>query len=447
MKRTKIVVSVLGDFSRYEEVGYIFDSNGDKSILTKFSATAIAKSVDANVLLIMLPFSVSSAICPETLLTKGVEEAVSVLSSRAKEYIMKDLPPHVLLYTAVLPNAGRFIVGKTDKEINIFGSPGSFHEAVYVKMLDFLKQFSDVEIYLDVTHAINNLVLDAVDAIISSARTLSAIDKIRGNIRIFYSDPFFKGGTENYLHLRQFKREILDSPVNSSSIILSSFLSNFNANDYTKALSAAGISNEVKLVALKKLAHYHNTGCVLLTSSLSETLRTWQEKIEQVLEKNLSEPYLVIEHQGDNLLTLKCSQNMSRELSVTYSVLYILTSEPFDKGKSPTLDDLCRMSRLIPEPGSLLLKDEIDHIEMHSEEIINSPVSLKHILMKAGVYQTIKDGNTDGNSSVANCKWDDRNFIAHGGMEANITYVFRDGDMIRISYGNCLEEMKKCLNI
>ena len=445
MARMRIAISVLGNFLDYKEAEYVIETNKTEiRERTKSSLVAITRAKKADKIILLIPFSVASATCPELILSGDLENAKMELSARAKESIESEVPHETTIETYVLPNIGTFKVKGSEKLLELSGSSGTFHEAVYFNIYNSLKQIQELEIYIDVTHAINSLILDAVDGIMNSVRTLSAIDKIKGSVSIYYSDPYLTDYPNTPLHIRAFRKELMDSHTHSSSLLLSSFVANFNANDYKRCLGSFDLPGFTDPTALKMIVYKHNMGCVLLTSSLNELLLMWKDRILNVLESNISQPLDNTAENKENPTRIQMPLKIGRELSTAYSVLEILTSDPFRKGEVPSLEDLREMSNYIAPPGSYLIKDELDHIREIAKNLKKEPILLSKIFEN---LNSSSSGSPFLISKSPQCRPNERNFIAHGGLERNVTWVVSKDKRIHLSYGPCLDEIKKSVRV
>ena len=445
MARTKIAISVLGNFLSYKEAEYVIESNSTEiEERTRSSVVAIARAKKADKIILLIPFSVASAVCPESILSGHLENAKIELSSKATEFIESEMSDETAIEAYVLPNIGTFKITGSEKQMRLSGSSGTFHEAVYFNIYNSLRSIGEFEIYIDVTHAINSLVLDAVDGIMNSVRTLSAINKIKGSVSIYYSDPFLSDFPDTPLHVRSFKKELMDSHTSSSSLLLSGFVANFNANDYKRSLGSFDLPGFTDPTALKTIVYNHNMGCVLLTSSLNELLLNWKDRILNALKSNISQPQDNAVDNGENSISIQMPLKIERELSATYSVLEIMTSDPFRKGEEPSLDDLKEMSNYIAPPGAYLIKNEIDQIGKAAKKLKEGSILLGDLIEN---HNSLLFRSPSVASKSPRCGKDDRNFIAHGGLERNVTWVINRDKKIHLSYGPCLEEIKKSVRV
>lgn len=444
MGRSKIAISVLGNFLEYKEVEYIIESKGDKiSNRTKSSIVAIAKTFKVDKVILLLPFSIAAAICPEYILNGDLKNAKDSLSLSAKEFIRGELAEEIEIFTYVLPNIGTFNLGNTTRQIRVSGSRGSFHEAVFLTIYGIIKEIGDFEIYLDVTHAINSLILDAVDSIIRSARTISAISGCNGRVTVYYSDPFVSKSHDKSLNIRVFKRELMDTNASSSALLFSDFIANFDANDYTRAFSEMDVSEPMDPNVLKDIAYYHNLGCVLLTSSLSDILLKWKRQTLSLLKHNCNQPEGSIANEEDNVININLAYKIEREVSTAFSILEIMTSGPFIKGKEPSLVELKFMTKFISDPGCYLIKDEIDHIEKLMKEVKEEKILLKDVYNKYNLTSRVSFSSHSSGECIIN----KRNFIAHSGLEQNVTWIIKQNNEIRLTYGPCLDKVKKSVRL
>ena len=444
MARNKIVISLMGNFLDYKEAEYVIESHESEiKERTKYSVVAIARAKKADKIILLIPFSVASAVCPESVLSGHLEKAKMEISAKATELLESEILKETAIETYVLPNIGTFKIAGSEKQMRISGSSGTFHEAVYFNIYNSLKSTGELEIYIDVTHAINSLVLDAVDGIMNSVRALSAIKRIKGSVSIYYSDPFLSNSPDTPLHVRAFKKELMDSHTSSSSLLLSGFVANFNINNYKRSLESYDLPGLTDPNALKMIVFNHSMGCVLLTSSLNDLLSSWKERILTVLESNISQPQDTDVVNNENSISIQMPLKIERELSGAYSVLEIMTSDPFRKGEEPSLDDLREMSNYIAPPGAYLIKNEIDQIGKVAKKLKEEPILLGDLIENQNSPSSISPST--GKST--RCGKDDRNFIAHGGLERNVTWVINKGKKIHLSYGPCLEEIKKSVRV
>lgn len=445
MKRERIAISILGDFSSYKEAEYVIEPEGNgKTERTKYSVVSIARAKNVEKIILLIPLSVASAICPDLIRSGQIEKAKIELSESAKSVIESEMPASTKVEAYVLPNVGTFRISGSEKQIRLLGSPGVFHEAVYTAIYKILERIENFEIYIDVTHAVNSLILDAVDSIVNAARTVSATGRGKGKAVVYYSDPYVASSENIPLHIRVFKREMMENRLSSSSILLSGFIANFNANDYRVAIEKLSLPELNDPRALKEIAYHHSMGCVLMTSSLSDIMLKWRNGILAGLESIFIQPQNESINSEERIIEVNLPVKIERELSAAFSILEILTSDPFRRGQEPSLEDLKAMSKFIGESGSYLITDELDHIEKIAKEVGEKPTLLLDLLERTdGFYSR----STFSKNKSKVCKTNERNFIAHGGLERNVTCVIKKDGKIHLSYGSCLDEIKKSVRV
>ncbi|MEM0133673.1 MAG: hypothetical protein QXU18_00380 [Thermoplasmatales archaeon] len=92
------------------------------------------------------------------------------------------------------------------------------------------------------------------------------------------------------------------------------------------------------------------------------------------------------------------------------------------------------------EPGKTLLKNELNNLRKDTAGLTDDERAEKVLLRRI-----LKHKYSEGESEKE-CRLDRRNFIAHAGLEANVTWVSFRGDEIFLSYDRCLDSVSKAID-
>jgi CRISPR-associated protein Csx1 len=436
MEAKRIVISVIGNFKIYSKVAYIPSFCGNMTEIESTSSTiVVARAVEAAKIIALIPFSLSATVCPQMIQTGDTENAKKSLSEAVKKFLNSGYKVESEIVPMILPNSGSYRIADSDKILSLRyekrsehskeRTPSVFFGAVFYSIYTYLQGENEFELYLDVTHAMNNLILDTVNAVRLALRTLSAVSGAKISLIIVHSDPFLQQSNVP-LHIREYSKENMNKRDESLSILLSNFVYNYNNSRYNDALSCMKLPNWKKNV-LRNLAKCHNLGALLPTASFADLLKTWREKLREVLSDIPHQPHQDQLSLGERGIEIRIDELMLTEISNAFSVLEALTTSEFSLGEKACILDLMKSADLLVEPGKTILKNELDKLSKNGE-IENGRTPLSNYYER---------GNSKTNSRA--CKSNTRNFIAHGGLEANLTWVIKESEKLYLSYDCCLD--------
>jgi CRISPR-associated protein Csx1 len=436
MKAKRIVISVIGNFKIYSKAAYIPSFCGNMTEIESTSSTiVVARAAEAAKIIALIPFSLSATVCPQMIQTGDTENAKKSLSEAVKKFLRSGYSVESEIVPMILPNSGSYRIADSDKILSLRyekrsehskeRTPSVFFGAVFYSIYTYLQGENEFELYLDVTHAMNNLILDTVNAVRLALRTLSAVSGAKISLIIVHSDPFLQQSNVP-LHIREYSKENMNKRDESLSILLSNFVYNYNNSRYNDALSCMKLPKWNKNV-LRNLAKCHNLGALLPTASFADLLKTWREKLREVLSDIPHQPHQDQLSLGERGIEIRIDELMLTEISNAFSVLEALTTSEFSLGEKACILDLMKSADLLVEPGKTILKNELDKLSKNGE-IKNGRTPLSNY------YEW---GNLKTNSRA--CKSNTRNFIAHGGLEANLTWVIKESEKLYLSYDCCLD--------
>jgi CRISPR-associated protein Csx1 len=437
MKAKRIVISVIGNFKIYSKAAYIPSFCGNMNEIESTSSTiVVARAVEAEKIIALIPFSLSATVCPQVILNGDTENAKKSLSEAVKEFLHSGYPVESEIVPMILPNSGSYKIAGSDKIISLGyekrserskeRTPSVFFGAVFYSIYTYLQGENEFELYLDVTHAMNNLILDTVSAVRLALRTLSAVSGAKISLIIIHSDPFLQQSNVP-LHIREYSKENMNRRDESLSVLLSNFVYHYDNNRYNNALRYMGLPKWNKNV-LCNLAKCHNLGALLPTASFADLLKKWKEMMKEVLSDIPHQPHQEQLSRGEKGIEIRIEDLMLTEISNAFSVLEALTTSEFSLGKKANISHLMKSADILVEPGKTILKNELENIREKNEKIKNGRTPLSN-------YNEYGKINTNSQT----CKSNPRNFIAHGGLEANLTWVIKESEKLYLSYDSCLD--------
>ncbi len=323
-----------------------------------------------------------------------------------------------------------------------------FFNFVYYNLLKFLEESKPSEILMDTTHGINYMQVMGKDAVelAVSAYTVSQGGEV--TLKVYNSEPVESNNEGPYRI-----DEILSKRFNTSTSILS-IVSNFlypNAkNSFNKVIKDLGCN-------LNEIFSFANALYFGIFPYLFENNRKIDdcfEKVENKFEKlNYKNPRIEVEisdgkleYKGeseirDNRLVFKCPL-FYIQASYLHALLYVIKKilSNYKKNSLSEYRDFAE-KYTVSEVQRVIIENEIDNIE---NAISAKCVNEKKIL--SDVYEKCNSAkNQDPEKNTNKCKPDKRNFYAHAGLECNSVYIEKCGDDFCISYGDCLDNVKKIL--
>ncbi|MEM0135193.1 MAG: CRISPR-associated CARF protein Csx1 [Thermoplasmatales archaeon] len=441
MVERRIVISTLGDYSAYQEVNYSLKLP-DSTITEKssFSAAALAKMVNADSIVVFAPISL---VVNDPSLQEGV--SVKDLSHRLqlsiKEFLDKQLDSRIKKEIYVVPVKGKFLTKSNSKTlVEIKTGVGNFYVEVYRIVAEFLKNNRNCEVLVDTTHSLNFTTLDMVEATNLALRYIDASEpgEHQFTFEVYNSDPFIRGfDTPLYLNLT--RREKINNRPQSISKIAGEVLYNLDLNYVKRALNKIGLRFDKTAQKIKKLAYAFLLGCLLFIGSYQETVKSLSSSLWEAIvgADGISRAENTLYSNG----VIDLGAELERELPKIHAFLSSISSNEFSKlDKSTEISVLKSVSRSLVEPGSTLLKNELDLLCNKFEELPNE--ERKDVMLLSEIIDRRDAERVRGHS---NCCLDKRNFVAHAGLEENVTWVEFKDEKIFLSYRDCLREVEKVL--
>jgi CRISPR-associated protein Csx1 len=457
MDKKKCIITIMGRFDKYECVDYIYNK---KHIKTDSSVIAMASEMKPYAIIAVVPLSLSVTCDLNEIQNYNIDHIKTCMENKADNFFknnsVKIDDNETTIISVVLTNTGKFKIEDNKKsqqssdaaktymdqlEIstdskNQSRTPSIFYGGLYIQMYKLFSEIGNSDVYLDITHSMNSLVVDAVDAVNLALKTLSAEKDIKFKFFIMHSDPFVKG-LDTPLEINEYTRYTFNDREKTIAEALSDFVYNFDTNIYKSAISELKLSIDAK--SIKKYAYYLINGAILLATSNNSEMGKWKNALENRLCDNMLPEQGNINN-SENKISIKMQYSMLREIAKLHSALSIMTCQDFNFGNSPSVPDLKKAVKLIPEPGSTLLSNELNKME----NITNIKQDWTKLCL---CYDENKPPSNkcdfNNNKPPSNkCDFNKRNFIAHAGMEQNITYLKKDHDKILVSYQ---EECLKCI--
>lgn len=128
---------------------------------------------------------------------------------------------------------------------------------------------------------------------------------------------------------------------------------------------------------------------------------------------------------------------LEREIPKIHAFLSSISSEEFAAlGEEAEIGKLKSAAKKLVEPGKTLLLHELNDFEKEiegSKHNLTNRVTIRELLKE--MYPQ------NGNDSGEECLINRRNFIAHAGLEANVTWVVMKGKKVFLTYGECLDRV------
>ena len=444
MKRRSVVVSTMGNFGNYEEVTYsLADFSGYREARTRFSSAALAKMSGAELMLVFAPISLVSKYIYSS---EGgnLKEISEVIKSNAQEFLIKESGNGINIKLVVTPIKGTFSIEPPGKgTIEIRSGSGNFYVAVYKAATEIFKEYSSCEVLVDITHSVNYMGLDMVDATNLALRALngSYSTKHDFSFRVYNSDPFVKD-IPSRLQLNLIRTEPIHERSHSLSKIVGDLLYNLDINYCKRALKKANLDGDVKMDILKKLAYSFLLGAVLFVGSYKSDIKKWAGEVWNSME---DAQIAFTTSQKPALLNgvLDLGIELERELPKIHAFLSSISSAEFSALDNCTeIEKLKVVSELLVEPGKTLLKNELDALRRDITGLPDEERAEKVLLRTI-----LKHKYPEGKSNMEKeCTLDKRNFIAHAGLEANVTWVSFRGNEVFLSYDKCLDSVAKAIS-
>ncbi len=450
MNRKRIIIATMGDFNRYSGVNYKFDDSiepiEEKEFHSKYGPAALAKAIGARKIIVLLPLSllpVAHAVSSDG----GFDieclkrDALNFIEGEFSGYKSK---PDIDLRIVV--NNGEFIVDDS-RRLRIDAPSGSVHISSYLGIIDALSGESEADLYVDTTHSINSVLIEAIDAVELSARTLVISGDKKFKLKYVSSEPYYKGAAE--LRYLEFKRESLlnneKKTASSLSYIFSLVDSIIDENDLKRLLKLMDFNGGIDKTLLQSFDLFRK-GEIFLTGIFHSFYEDIHRKITSFLKNKFLNYEKFLKRREGNLFIIGMHFNKNIPsgkfwiISAVLSYLSVLSSPELSFGEVISLEELKhRIEQIhLPDFQVLFLKNEIKKIREAVEDEYSNTSNKKTWNVLSQIISTQKPESNE-NHVISPCGFDQRNMRAHGGLERNITWLRIDehGDIL-ISYGNCL---------
>ncbi|BFI76735.1 CRISPR-associated CARF protein Csx1 [Sulfurisphaera ohwakuensis] len=407
----KILFAPIGDPKNYEEVEYIVNSG---KINTNASFKAISESYGVKDVIVYAGLS----LC-DTGKYKDYQSCVSSIINEVKSKL--SLRDEMLI---IVPNVYGNKYVQEDRKITLFSN------SIYYNTLKILEERKPNEIIIDITHGINYMPLLATDSIKLATYTYMVGEKDKVTIEIFNSEPVIRGNKGPY-HISKVYEEKVDVRQTLLSILsyfLSADFKNKVANNVLK-----GVSNcNADLIMSSANALFSGIFIFLASvrKELEECLKAVEEKIN-ILDYRYFRGNLVV----DNGIVYK--DRLPLELTYVHSLLTIIKKITSGIGMEVKLSDI----RLMAEKYST--SETIKSIVLNEIDQINKKIDILDSSFQ--LYADILRSADKEEEKGKECEPNKRNLFAHGGFEKNVTYLRKEGNEVYVSYGKCLENVKKHL--
>ncbi|MEM0134455.1 MAG: CRISPR-associated CARF protein Csx1, partial [Thermoplasmatales archaeon] len=419
MENEKVVVSTIGNFVRnYEEVTYcLADSFGEQKVKTKFSSIALAKMSGAKSIVVFAPISLAAEFIPSS---EGVslKEMSDIVETKSMEFLRGESGNDMKIKVVVTPTKGTFPIRNSGNgTIEIKSGSGNFYVAVYQSVMEIFKGSNGCEVLVDITHSVNYMALDMVEATNLALRSLNASGSTQHgfNFKVYNSDPFVRG-SHSPLQLNLIRTEpIVDRSLSLSRIVGDLFY-NFDGNYCKRALKKASLDTKVKIEILRKLAYSFLLGAVLFVASYEADIIDWAGDVWNSMDST-HRTFISNQQPAMHDGVLDFGIELERELPKIHAFLSSISSREFSKlDSNPEIEKLKIAADMLVEPGRTLLKNELHNLKKDIVGLTEDQRT-KKVLLRKILKHKYSEEETD-----KECKLDRRNFIAHAGLEANVSW-------------------------
>jgi len=413
----KVLFAPIGDPSNYDKVEYKVNEKGPYNTYASFYAISQALNIDK--IVVYAGLSLCDPNCNDYNCCKN-----SVIQK-----VTKKLGNEFDLL--ITPNIyGTKFIQKDRKNTLFFNF-------VYFNSLKILEESKPDEIYIDITHGINYMPLLATDAIKLATYTYVVENNKNGvNLTIYNSEPVTRGNQGPYTIDDIYSEKITVRQALSS--ILLPFLSSESKNviknkvfkviyNSLKANSENANSSMCNADFIYYVVNALSSGIFLYLISKKSEINNCLNVVENNLRKlDFSNFTLQINFENGNVIY---NENIPIELSYLHSLLKV--SSHIAQG-SNRLSEIRKIAENYSTSDSVkyVVLNEISDIEKAKSTIPDSQTLYARILCE---------------KPPKLCLANKRNLIAHGGFERNVTFLWKCGDDICVSYGDCIENVEKHL--
>jgi len=439
MKGENVVVSTIGNFKGYQPADYYLPSvSSEKTgIRSRYSSAALARMSEARFMLVFAPISLAA-----NYVSSHEKYQLNEVSERVKrgteEFTQLELEGDAKFEVVVTPNKGTFsLENPVNGTVKVSTGSGNFYSSVYQTISEIFQKYEKCNVLVDTTHSLNHMTLDMVDATSLALRQLNASQTVphKFNLRVYNSDPFIKNGLTP-LQMNLIRTESISDRAESISKVVGDFFYNFDTNYYKRAIRKANLNSVIDSRKLNKLAYAFLLGAILVIGSYKKEVRSWKESTWNSMETSRN-----LLNKGSGI-TLKdgvvaLGTELEREIPKIHAFAASISSEElYALDKETEIGKLKLAAKMLVEPGKTLLLDELNHLE---KELAKQTLGKQagKILMR----ELLKEKYMEDSETGKECKMDRRNFIAHAGLERNVTWVLLKNGKAFLSYDKCIESI------
>ncbi len=440
----KVLFAPIGDPSNYKVVEY--QVNGKKT-KNKASFFAIKEILGIEHVVIIAGLSLSRQRRQQT-----INQCFQDVASHVKKSLnLKRGEVTVLVAPNVYGN--QFI--QTNRENTIY------YNYIYLNTLKILNKTKPSEVHIDITHGINYMPLLATDAI----KLATNVHVIQANIRrtepatikleIHNSEPIIPNNAGPYNINSVYKEEVnlRKALIQVLTPFLSKEIRNLIKNNILKTEKQIPRSSEqdeggvkgtgcdADLISAAANALFSGVFPYLVSSrgELEECMKTIRGKMEILDQNKLKKDPNKLFKYTNNKLIYQYTEPI--ELSYVHSLLTvtgrIARSVKLHRKAHKSYVKISDIEKLaknysVADTISSLVADEIDKLSKNTN--INANPQLLAKILGDQSYKPTKM-----------CMCNKRNLLAHGGFEQNVTYIWKKGKEILMSYGECIENVRNNL--
>lgn len=424
-----VLISTLGDPSAWDPVEYFYGGFSFKSISTLPLFNYLSPKPDA-VILVVLDTIIDDKISSYADLVEKVRSKyVSLISLISKETGLS----YGQVRIVVSPGVGRF--KPKDKELffNFIGNLSDFYAYTMFEISKpFIESETEVTIHLDLTHGVNfmpSLTLLAIRRIAS----ILALTRRSVRLKVYNAEPYRKNITNRLnIHLVEDSQAVIEYDLiklgaRGGCVLLKHYDKNIICckEDLNKLKLRHNVAKELNAFlssvfnGLPLALYTFYPDVTQLESIIEETVKIWRENIS--ITSDGSEVYVRRNLSFDKDYTkliqiwlIAKTLNLHKKIEVSYDELDNLREKFFSK-----------FSKKINEMISLDLRRVKENVEKNRE------ICEDWVKLKAVFKEEFKD-------------FRERDFLAHSGLEMNVTEVKYDGQTIMLRYAK--DEKEKIIN-
>ncbi|MQL54278.1 CRISPR-associated CARF protein Csx1 [Acidianus ambivalens] len=406
----KILFAPIGDPTGYDDVTY---SVKGKEYNTNASFLAISQALNIDKVVVYAGLSLCDTNCND----------YNCCRNSVTQKVTQKLGNKFDLLIAPNVFSTRFI--QKDRKNTLY------FNFIYFNSLKILEENKPDEIYIDITHGINYMPLLATDAIRLAVYTYIVENKKNGvNLTIYDSEPVIKPNKGPYTidNIYSEKITVRQALLSILSPFLSSESKNVIKNKVFKVIynSLKANSEDVNTSSCNADFIYYivnalSAGIFLYLILKKSDINNCLNIIDNILRKLSFNNFAVQLKFEDGKVIY--DENIPIEISYLHSLLRIASHIAQGNNKISEIHEMAE-NYSTSDSVKYVILNEIDKIKKEKDKIPNSPTLYAKIL---------------GIDSPSVCSADKRNLIAHGGFEQNVTFLWKCGEDICVSYtdGNC----------